>query len=92
MEQQEITVYAAITISGPLVYHLIRWNVTILILHELCHRAPQTLACQSPPPLESSFVSLIVGFLEEYAKFLAVALPWVISGTGASHVLMPLSD
>jgi hypothetical protein len=27
MEQQEITVYAAITISGPLVYHLIRWNV-----------------------------------------------------------------
>jgi hypothetical protein len=28
MEQQEITVYAAITISGPLVYHLIRWNVT----------------------------------------------------------------
>jgi len=27
MEQQEITAYAAITISGPLVYHLIRWNV-----------------------------------------------------------------
>jgi len=27
MEQQEITVCAAITISGPLVYHLIRWNV-----------------------------------------------------------------
>jgi hypothetical protein len=27
MEQQEITVYAAITISSPLVYHLIRWNV-----------------------------------------------------------------
>jgi hypothetical protein len=30
MEQQEITVYAAITISGPLVYHLIRWNVEAL--------------------------------------------------------------
>jgi hypothetical protein len=29
MEQQEITVYAAITISGPLVYHLIRWNVKL---------------------------------------------------------------
>src|SRR5262245_15829695 len=27
MEQQEITVCAAIIISGPLVYHLIRWNV-----------------------------------------------------------------
>ena len=27
MEQQEIMVCAAITISGPLVYHLIRWNV-----------------------------------------------------------------
>ena len=27
MEQQEITVCAAITISGPLVYHLIQWNV-----------------------------------------------------------------
>ena len=35
---------------------------TILILHELCHRAPQTLACQSPPPLESLSVSLILGF------------------------------
>ena len=30
MEQQEITVCAAITISGPLVYHLIRWNVYLL--------------------------------------------------------------
>ena len=29
MEQQEITVCAAITLSGPLVYHLIRWNVEI---------------------------------------------------------------
>ena len=27
MEQQEITVCAAITIRGPLVYHIIRWNV-----------------------------------------------------------------
>jgi len=31
MEQQEITVCAAIIISGPLVYHLIRWNVIIFI-------------------------------------------------------------
>jgi hypothetical protein len=31
------------------------------------------------------------GFPEEYAKFLAVAVPWVISGTGASHLLMPLT-
>ena len=30
MEQQEITVCAAIIISGPLVYHLIRWNVAVL--------------------------------------------------------------
>jgi hypothetical protein len=34
MEQQEITVYAAITISGPLVYHLIRWNVEITIQND----------------------------------------------------------
>jgi hypothetical protein len=33
MEQQEITVYAAITISGPLVYHLIRWNVLFSVAH-----------------------------------------------------------
>jgi hypothetical protein len=32
-----------------------------------------------------------IGFPEEYAKFLAVALPWIISGIGASHLLMPLT-
>jgi hypothetical protein len=32
-----------------------------------------------------------VGFPEEYAKFLAAALPWIISGIGASHLLMPLT-
>jgi hypothetical protein len=30
MEQQEITVCAAITIRGPLVYHVIRWNVALV--------------------------------------------------------------
>src|SRR4029450_3220997 len=34
MEQQEITVCAAIIISGPLVYHLIRWNVSFSTLHD----------------------------------------------------------
>lgn len=33
MEQQEITVCAAIIISGPLVYHLIRWNVRFSRFH-----------------------------------------------------------
>jgi hypothetical protein len=33
----------------------------------------------------------LVGFPEEYAKFLAVAVPWVMSGTGASHLLIPLT-
>ena len=32
-----------------------------------------------------------VGFPEEFPKFLAVAVSWVISGTGASHLLMPLT-
>ena len=35
MEQQEITVCAAITISGPLVYHLIRWNVDFFLRQHL---------------------------------------------------------
>ena len=28
---------------------------TIVILHKPCHSAPQTLACENQPPLESSF-------------------------------------
>jgi hypothetical protein len=45
-----------------------------------------------------SAVSLIsiressVGFPEEYAKFLAVALPWLISGTSVSHLLVSLTS
>ena len=38
MEQQEITVCAAITISGPLVYHLIRWNVALTAVAALAVR------------------------------------------------------
>lgn len=33
-----------------------------------------------------------VGFPAEYAKFLAVAVPRVISDTGVSHLLMSLTD
>src|SRR5215831_6403334 len=33
-----------------------------------------------------------VGFPAEYAKFLAVAVPWVLSVTSASHLLMPLTN
>ena len=32
------------------------------------------------------------GLPEEYAKFLAVAVPWGISGTGASHLLVSLTS
>jgi hypothetical protein len=32
-----------------------------------------------------------VGFFGENAKFWVVALPWVISGTGVSHLLMSLT-
>ena len=48
MEQQEITVCAAITISGPLVYHLIRWNVIIPV--------PGTPPC---PNLANTYVTLV---------------------------------
>jgi hypothetical protein len=37
---------------------------TIFMLHKLCHSAPQTLACESQPPLESSFVQLILCILQ----------------------------
>ena len=41
--------------------------------------------------LAASAMDILYGFPEEYAKFLVVAVPWVISGTGASHLLMPLT-
>jgi hypothetical protein len=59
--------------------------------HALCSAAEGLVPGTEAAGVADTGIEAPFGFPEEDAKFLAVALPWVSSGTGVSHVLIPLT-
>ena len=69
------------------------WDATVAPFWDTVKRAGGTLIFHIFEALAEFERDIIQeGFPEEYAKFLAVALPWAISGTDVSHLLTPLTS